>query len=256
MLAAVILSAGESSRMGSPKALIPFRGRTFLEHLLDVTRLATSNSTCGPHSGRVIGWTRVVLGAHVDEIRGRLALDAESVVVNPRWRDGQLSSIQAAIRSLPENQTDGIVLFLVDHPLVSAALVDNLIQQFYTSGRPIVLPKFGDKRGHPAIFARRLYEELLAAPAEEGARAVVWAHAAEVLEVPYGRRRRGAQPERSGNAAPRLGQRALLARQRPSRYPIICASQTVTRIPKTDRTDAFDSPCHRQGRAAAQDADP
>ncbi len=77
-----------------------------------------------------------------------------------------------------------MILFLVDHPMISAELVSKLVHQFYTSGRAIVLPKFGGKRGHPVIFAARLYDELLAAPEEQGARAVVWAHADEVLEVP------------------------------------------------------------------------
>jgi molybdenum cofactor cytidylyltransferase len=63
-------------------------------------------------------------------------------------------------------------------------LVSDLVRQFYASGRAIVVPKFGGKRGHPVIFASRLYSELLAAPAEQGARAVVWAHQDEVLEVP------------------------------------------------------------------------
>ena len=186
MLAAVILSAGESSRMGSPKALVPFRGRTFLEHLLaavEANRIS-QNPTESSAAIRGIGLTRVVLGAHVQEITGKLSLDPADVVVNSDWKQGQLSSIQAAIRSLPEKQTDGILLFLVDHPLVSAAVVGEIITQFYETGRPIVLPKFRGKRGHPVIFARRLYDELLAAPADQGARAVVWAHAPEVLEVP------------------------------------------------------------------------
>lgn len=186
MLAAVILSGGESSRMGSPKALVPFRGRTFLEHLLAaveanrIVQVPREDSA----TGRGIGWTRVVLGAHLQEVTAQLALDPANIVVNPNWKQGQLSSIQAAIRSLPEGQTDGMLLFLVDHPLVSAATVGEIIAQFYESGRPIVLPKFRGKRGHPVIFARRLYDELLNAPADQGARAVVWAHAAEVLEVP------------------------------------------------------------------------
>jgi molybdenum cofactor cytidylyltransferase len=165
--------------MGSPKALVPFRGRTFLEHLLEVIEDAKTN--CEPEYG--IGATRVVLGAHTEEITRKLALDPGSVVVNPEWQRGQLSSIQAAIRSLRE-ETDGIIVFLVDHPLVNAALVGALVRQFYSSDRPIVLPTFRGKRGHPVIFARRLYPELLSAPHETGARAVVWAHAAEVLEVP------------------------------------------------------------------------
>lgn len=174
MLAAVILSGGESSRMGSPKALVPLGpgGKTFLEHLLNVTRVPE------------IGWTRIVLGKHTAEISSALSLDPASIVVNSNWKLGQLSSIQAAIRSLPEGQTDGVMLFLVDHPLISSALVARLAGEFYKSQRPIVIPTFGGKRGHPVIFAARLYGELLAASPERGAREVVWAHAEEVLEVP------------------------------------------------------------------------
>lgn len=192
MLAAVILSAGESSRMGSPKALVPFRGRTFLQRLLDVVEKSSSqmeNIKPAPDKAPFsktnvgIGWTRVVLGAKADEIRDTLGLDPRAVIVNPRWKEGQLSSIQAAISGLSDTQTDGLLLFLVDHPLVSAPVVSELVENFYDSGRAIVLPTFRGKRGHPVIFAQRLFAELLAAPADQGARAVVWQHASEVLEV-------------------------------------------------------------------------
>ena len=166
--------------MGSPKALIPFRGSTFLGHLLDTIEQSKKNSP----AEKVIGSTRVVLGAHTKEIGERIALDGAEIVVNPQWQQGQLSSMQAAIRSLRETPTDGVMFFLVDHPMVTAELIAELVLQFYASGRAIVLPKFRAKRGHPVIFASRLYAELLAAPAEQGARAVVWAHADEVLEVP------------------------------------------------------------------------
>jgi molybdenum cofactor cytidylyltransferase len=173
LLAAVILSGGESARMGSPKALIQYHGKSFLEHLLDAAR--------HPKLDPVL----VVLGPHAEQIRKEIALDPGSVVLNPDWKQGQLSSIQAALRHLATRaETEGIMLFLVDHPLISAALVDQLIAGFYRSGDAIVLPVFRGKRGHPVIFARRLYQELLAAPLEKGARAVVWAHAGEILQVP------------------------------------------------------------------------
>jgi molybdenum cofactor cytidylyltransferase len=172
LLAAVILSAGASSRMGRPKALLPYREGTFLEHLIQVTRHPR------------IGVTRVVLGAGADEIRTIAKLDLSTVVLNANWKQGQLSSICEGIRSLEGVETDGIVLCPVDHPLVSARLVSDLIGQFYLSGKSIVLPTYNGRRGHPAIFSSTLYGDLLAAPADKGARAVVWAHSAGVLEVP------------------------------------------------------------------------
>lgn len=170
MLAAVILSGGASRRMGSPKALLSYQGRPFLEHLLDVSRHAK------------IGARRVVLGADAEPISKEIQLTPEEIVINSDWEKGQLSSIHAALRSLPA-QTDGIILFLIDHPLISAALVDELIANFYDSRKPIVLPFCDGRRGHPVIFSSALYEELLNASPETGARSVVWAHAAEIQAV-------------------------------------------------------------------------
>ena len=103
--------------------------------------------------------------------------------MNAAWATGQLSSIQAAIRSLPDG-TEGVVLFLVDQPLITSGLVATLVEKFYSSQRRIVIPTYNGKRGHPVIFASSLYDELLAAPEEQGARAVVWRNAKDVLEVP------------------------------------------------------------------------
>jgi molybdenum cofactor cytidylyltransferase len=191
MLAAVILSGGASSRMGSPKALLAYQGRPFLEHLLEVT----------VHPK--IGVRRVVLGAHAEPIAKNIALAADEIVINRDWETGQLSSIQAAIRSLPAGAglpaagppaettkdgatqgTDGLLLCLIDHPLITSDLVNDLIGQFCAAPGKIVLPVYNGRRGHPVIFPAALYDELLHAPTDKGARAVVWAHVADVLEVP------------------------------------------------------------------------
>ena len=170
MLAAVILSGGASSRMGSPKALLPYQGRPFLEHLLQITR----------HTK--IAVRRVVLGAHAEAIAKAVPLLAHELVINEEWEKGQLSSIHAALRSLPP-ETDGMLLCLIDHPLISASLVNELIEAFYQSERKIVLPTYQGRRGHPVIFPAKLYDELLKAPEDQGARAVVWAHPTEISEV-------------------------------------------------------------------------
>jgi CTP:molybdopterin cytidylyltransferase MocA len=171
MLAAVILSGGASSRMGSPKALLPYQGRPFLEHLLEIA--------IHPE----IGARRVVLGADAESIAKAIPLKAHEMIINSQWEKGQLSSIQAAVRKLPAG-TEGMLLLLIDHPLISSALVAALIAQFHKSKKPIVLPVYEGRRGHPVIFSASLYPELLRAPVETGARAVVWAHADEVEEVP------------------------------------------------------------------------
>jgi molybdenum cofactor cytidylyltransferase len=164
------LSGGASERMGSPKALLPFQGRPFLEHLLEITKHPS------------IGVRRVVLGAHAEPIAKEVHLATDEMVINNDWALGQLSSIQAALRSLPTG-TEGILLCLVDHPLVTAGLVGELIKKFEASHAPIVLPVYEGRRGHPVIFSAAVYDELLKAPADKGARAVVWTHANEVAEV-------------------------------------------------------------------------
>jgi CTP:molybdopterin cytidylyltransferase MocA len=160
--------------MGTPKALLPYREGTFLEHLIQVT------------SHPRIGVKRVVLGAGAEKIRTVAKLDPSTVILNPDWEHGQLSSLCAGLRSLAEIETDGVILCPVDHPLVSTRLVSDLVARFYESGKAIVLPTYNGRRGHPVVFSSSLYGELLAAPFDKGARAVVWAHAADVLEVPTG----------------------------------------------------------------------
>jgi molybdenum cofactor cytidylyltransferase len=169
MLAAVILSGGSSSRMGSPKALLPYQGKAFLDHLLEISRHPK------------IGVRRVVLGAHAEPIARAIDLAGDEIVINHDWEKGQLSSIHAALHSLPPD-TAGMLLFLVDHPLITASLVDGLIADFYSSHAPIVLPLHRGRRGHPVLFSSKLYPELESASLETGARAVVWAHSNEVFE--------------------------------------------------------------------------
>jgi molybdenum cofactor cytidylyltransferase len=171
-LAAAILAAGESRRMGRPKALVHLEGLTFVEHLLAASRHPR------------VGTVRVVLGANAEDIRNELKLDPDAVVVNENWQRGQLSSIQAAIQTLPSGMTGGLLLCPVDHPLITLRLVSQLIAEFDAGNKLIVLPTHLGRRGHPVIFHASLYDELLTASPEVGARQVVWAHSSEIAEIP------------------------------------------------------------------------
>jgi CTP:molybdopterin cytidylyltransferase MocA len=172
MICAVVLSAGESSRMGRPKALLPIDGQTFIERIVGALTAA--------------GLTRivVVLGFNADELRRKIEHLPVEIVINPDYKQGQLSSLQTAIRLLePDNECEGMLVHLVDHPYIDPALVRVMLQRF-AEGRPlIVVPRHQGKRGHPVLFSRGLFVELLSAPLDQGAKAVVNTHVGETLEL-------------------------------------------------------------------------
>ncbi|MFQ5926476.1 MAG: NTP transferase domain-containing protein [Terriglobia bacterium] len=177
-IAGIILAAGESARMGQDKALLTLSSAegwgatTFLEHLL--RQVKDSN----------VGLVRVVLGANADAVQKKIPFGAAEVVVNPNWQQGQLSSLIAALDSLPRGMTEAALVCLVDHPAISSALIRTLIDNFQQSGKLIIIPTFGGRRGHPVIFSAKLFDELRRAPRDVGARAVVRNHPGDILEVP------------------------------------------------------------------------
>jgi molybdenum cofactor cytidylyltransferase len=175
MIAAVVLSAGESSRMGRPKALLPVDGTRFIERIVAELQRTT------------VGKILVVLGHNAAWLREQVAHLPVMFVVNEDYRQGQLSSLHAAIRqltALPEDERiEAILVHLVDHPYIDAKLVDEMIQRFRQSGKLIVVPRHGTRRGHPVLFSAALFGELLDAPLDQGAKAVVNAHREDTLEV-------------------------------------------------------------------------
>ena len=172
MIAAVVLSAGESSRMGRPKALLPIEGETFIGRIV-----ASLKQT---QVGKIV----VVLGHNSDLLAAAIRPLAVEILINPNYQLGQLSSLQVAVRNLlPDADCDGILVHLVDHPYIDASLVDRMIQQFYESKKDIVVPRCHGKRGHPVLFSRALFDELLDAPIDQGAKAVVNAHGNGTLEI-------------------------------------------------------------------------
>jgi molybdenum cofactor cytidylyltransferase len=170
VIGAIVLAGGKSERMGRPKPLLPCRGSTFLGTILDT--LARTR----------VGAVRVVLGHYAKEIRTAVGLPRGSMVVNPKPDRGMLSSLRLGIAALPAG-VSAFVVWPVDHPLVEAATVDRLIEAFETSGAPLLVPLHSGRRGHPTLFSMGLAPEIDAAPAAEGARAVVRAHARDVIEV-------------------------------------------------------------------------
>jgi molybdenum cofactor cytidylyltransferase len=175
MIVAVILSAGESSRMGRPKALLPIDGVRFVEKIVSALK--------STDVGNII----VVLGHNAEEMRQKISDLPVTILINHDYKQGQLSSLQVAISHLESSSegspVDGILVHLVDHPYISATLVDLMIKRFYETKKLIVVPRFQGRRGHPVIFARALFSELLAAGPDQGAKPVVHAHRDDTLEI-------------------------------------------------------------------------
>ncbi len=173
LLVAVILAAGRSRRMGSPKPLLELDGCT----LLDGIRRRCSEA--GVES------VRVVLGPDAPAIVAGTDIDPREVVVNPTPdQGGQLASLQLAIRALAPFKPAAVLVWPVDHPGVSSHTVAALIQGWRDGDHPIVRPMFDERGGHPAVFDAALFGELLLADPAQGARAVVRAHREEELRIP------------------------------------------------------------------------
>jgi molybdenum cofactor cytidylyltransferase len=167
-VAGLILAAGESHRMGYPKALLEFRGETFLDGLIHALAVE-----CAP--------VVAVLGAEAERVRAGLrAADRATIVVNPDYRLGQITSMQCGLRAIP-SEVRGLLFTLVDHPNPARATVAALAA--HTGA--IAIPRYGGRRGHPIYLASGLIPEFLALDAGQSARTVLERHAGEIayLEV-------------------------------------------------------------------------
>jgi molybdenum cofactor cytidylyltransferase len=177
MIRAILLAAGESTRMGAPKALLPDgEGRVFVTRVLHTL-----------HAAGVLDVT-IVTGSLHARIVGTVAADAprQSVIRfarNPNHERGQLSSLLVGLAAADTPGVDAALVTLVDVPFVKPATVKAVIDAFWRTRAPIVRAAKGTRHGHPVLFARMLFEELRHANPTQGAKAVVRAHASAILHV-------------------------------------------------------------------------
>jgi len=170
MIVGIILAAGESKRMGTPKQLLPWGGTTVLQRIID--------AAASSRLERVI----LVLGAHIEAITDRITVPAKFLcVTNEAYREGMASSLKCGIRNAPA-EANGFMLILGDQPLLEKTLIDRLIEAHHLV-EGITIPVCDGRRGHPVIFSARYRAELLAV-SDQGAREVVHRHRDEITEVP------------------------------------------------------------------------
>ena len=175
----VILAAGASTRMGSPKQLLRFNDQSLLRRAAE-TALA---SDCRP----II----VVLGAHA----GLLLPEVENLpvrcVVNSDWMQGMGSSITTGVQVLLQEtipdipETHGVIFMLCDQPYVSPQLLDQLVAVSRDTNAPVVACDYSETLGVPAYFDRSLFPELMGLQGDEGARKVIQRHRSEAASVSF-----------------------------------------------------------------------
>lgn len=170
-ISTVILAAGESKRMGKAKLLLPYKQTTIIE---DVVHNCLSSK-----SDKVM----VVLGAHRQKILSLIEHLPVSVVYNPDYKQGMLSSIQSGIRSLSAD-TQAVLFALSDQPGIPGEVIDRLIENFDKTKKGILLPVFSQRRGHPILIDLKYREKILNLSSDIGLRGLVHEHPEDILEVP------------------------------------------------------------------------
>jgi molybdenum cofactor cytidylyltransferase len=168
--AGVVPSSGASTRMGRDKGLLEVDGRSFLQ----CTVVALAQGGCDP--------VLVVVAEGEEALAAEAAAAGASVLLNPDPGDGPITSLRIALAAL-DGAVDGVAYLPVDHPLVEAATVRRLLEAARSASSQLTIPLYESKRGHPAIFGKALFVELLDPALEGGAKTVVHEHLSDALLV-------------------------------------------------------------------------
>jgi molybdenum cofactor cytidylyltransferase len=170
LIAAVVLAAGLSTRMGKPKQTLPLKGRPMLEQVLLTYRRAKVD--------RVV----VVLGAEAADVRKNVRFQREKVVINPGYKGGMSSSLRLGLGEV-EREAEAVIIALGDQPFVSAETINLLVDAHRASKAPVVVPVYHGARGNPVLFDRTVFSQIKEVRGDVGAKSVVARNRDRVLQV-------------------------------------------------------------------------
>ncbi len=174
-IAAIVLAAGASSRMGTPKQLLRIGPNTLLRHSVEQAIASAVRATF------------VVIGANAALTTTELNALPITLIENARFAEGMGTSISASIQAIEREEPpfDAVVLLTCDQPNVSAALIDELLAEHARSGAPLVASAYAGTLGVPALFAREYFNALRELPADKGAKEILMRHRDVVVPVPF-----------------------------------------------------------------------
>jgi len=170
MICAIVLAAGLSSRMGVQKLLLPFGGKTVIAHIVDQLLASTVDEV------------HVVVGHQAERISRELSGRAVSIVNNPNYKSGMLSSVRCGLRNLPE-KCRAVIVMLGDQPSITTELIDQMLQSFAATEKSILVPLYKGKRGHPILFSSLYRDEILKRHGDVGLRGLLHGHSDDIFEL-------------------------------------------------------------------------
>jgi len=161
-IAIILLAAGESSRLGTPKQLLMYKGKNLMQHTIDMTE------TLGMD-------TVIVLGAFSDQILYYVDTYGAKVVQNMDWHEGLASSVRCGLEHvlMMNTDTEAVILVLSDQPLLTVDILHQVIDTYHVSSLPIVHCNYGEASGPPTLFHKSLFPYLMELKGHEGAKKVV-----------------------------------------------------------------------------------
>jgi molybdenum cofactor cytidylyltransferase len=171
----IILAAGESKRMGFPKQLLNIEGVSLIRRTAEVA-LATD---CYP--------VVLVIGAHKAQLAQEIIDLPLTVIDNQMWHEGMASSVKMGLAGLYMTYKDveAVIMLVCDQPYISVSLLERMIEIYRTKKPPIVACKYEDQVGVPALFDRKLFEELLSLTGDKGAKPVLMNHLDEAYLLTF-----------------------------------------------------------------------
>jgi len=169
------LAAGSSSRLGRPKQLLPYNGKSLLEHSVDTA----NDSDASP----VI----VILGANATMLEKEIAEKKIHVTENKEWQEGMASSVRCGINTLMHiaPNADAAIIMVCDQPFVSSSLLNELIAAQKSTGKSIVTSQYATAIGPPALFYKSIFPELLKLKGDAGARKIIEQRINEIATVSF-----------------------------------------------------------------------
>ena len=170
MICAVVLAAGLSRRMGVQKLLLPFGGKTVIAHIVNQLHASTIDNI------------HVVVGHQAERINQELSGWQATIVNNPNYKSGMLSSVRCGLQNLPK-KCRAVIVALGDQPSISTRLIDQMLKSFAATDKSILVPLYKGKRGHPILFSMLHHDEIMNHYDDVGLRGLLHNHSDDIYEL-------------------------------------------------------------------------